>query len=176
MSNLHLKEPPGGPVRAPGPGPKAHAEGPLMAVTGSEDVIFDVAAAETLESQCRSAACQVESLHSSRTGWVATAKTDFSGYFSTVFSDNADIDKIGDQKQGDYVLGKIVESCRQNLDYVLSLPIKKQSYVSPELILRQNLGTLQRCVYIANDNKSPKTESIAEIFQRYYTILASSMQ
>ena len=84
--------------------------------------------------------------------------------------------KIGDQKQGDYVLGKIVESCRQNLDYVLSLPIKKQSYVSPELTLRQNLGVLQRCVYIANDNKSPKTESIAEIFQRYYTILASSMQ
>ena len=84
--------------------------------------------------------------------------------------------KIGDQKQGDYVLGKIVESCRQNLDYVLSLPIKKQSYVSPELTLRQNLGTLQRCVYIANDNKSPNTESIAEIFQRYYTILASSMQ
>ena len=84
--------------------------------------------------------------------------------------------KIGDQKQGDYVLGKIVESCRHNLDYVLSLPIKKQSYVSPELTLRQNLGTLQRCVYIANDNKSPKTESIAEIFQRYYTILASSMQ
>lgn len=63
-----------------------------MAVTGSEDVTFDVAAAETLESQCRSAACQVESLHSSRTGWVATAKTDFSGYFSTVFSDNADIE------------------------------------------------------------------------------------
>lgn len=59
-----------------------------MAVTGSEDVTFDVAAAETLESQCRSAACQVESLHSSRTGWVATAKTDFSGYFS----DNADIE------------------------------------------------------------------------------------
>ena len=63
-----------------------------MAVTGSEDVAFDVAAAETLESQCRSAACQVENLHSSRTGWVATAKTDFSGYFSTVFSDNADIE------------------------------------------------------------------------------------
>lgn len=63
-----------------------------MAGTGSEDVTFDVAAAETLESQCRSAACQVESLHSSRTGWVATAKTDFSGYFSTVFSDNADIE------------------------------------------------------------------------------------
>lgn len=63
-----------------------------MAVTGSEDVTFDVAAAETLESQCRSAACQVENLHSSRTGWVATAKTDFSGYFSTVFSDNADIE------------------------------------------------------------------------------------
>ena len=63
-----------------------------MAVTGSEDVAFDVAAAETLESQCRSAARQVENLHSSRTGWVATAKTDFSGYFSTVFSDNADIE------------------------------------------------------------------------------------
>ena len=63
-----------------------------MAVTGSEDVTFDVAAAETLESQCRSAACQVENLHSSRTGWVSTAKTDFSGYFSTVFSDNADIE------------------------------------------------------------------------------------
>lgn len=63
-----------------------------MAVTGSEDVAFDVAAAETLESQCRSAARQVENLHSSRTGWVTTAKTDFSGYFSTVFSDNADIE------------------------------------------------------------------------------------
>ena len=63
-----------------------------MAVTGNENVTFNVAAAETLETQCRSAACQVENLHSSRTGWVATAKTDFSGYFSTVFSDNADIE------------------------------------------------------------------------------------
>lgn len=55
-----------------------------------KDVVFDEAAAEDLKSKCTTAATRVEDLHASRTGWVTTAETDFEGYYSDVFSDNAD--------------------------------------------------------------------------------------
>lgn len=53
------------------------------------DVRFDFAAASDLASACRSAASRVDALHSSRVTWVSVATEDFSGYFATLFSDNA---------------------------------------------------------------------------------------
>lgn len=53
------------------------------------DVRFDFAAASDLASACRSAASRVDALHSSRMTWVSVATEDFSGYFATLFSDNA---------------------------------------------------------------------------------------
>ena len=58
----------------------------------SADVVFDFDAANTLITKCRSAATQVTDLSADRAPDVSTAKTDFSGYFSRVFSDNADME------------------------------------------------------------------------------------
>lgn len=84
--------------------------------------------------------------------------------------------KVGDRQQAEYILDKVLMATEQNLDYVLSLPTKKQSYVSPEVSLRQNLRILQECALLADSNNNSKATEIAEKFQKYYTIIAPRLQ
>lgn len=84
--------------------------------------------------------------------------------------------KVGDRQQAEYILDKVLTATEQNLDYVLSLPTKKQSYVSPEITLQQNLRILQQCAFLAVNNNNSKATEISEKFHKYYTIIAPRLQ
>ncbi len=84
--------------------------------------------------------------------------------------------RIGDKKQAEYILAKIVEATEQNLVYVLSLPVDKQTFVSPDLALSQNLAALRQCIFLANNNQNPNADAYNETFNRYYQILAPRLQ
>ena len=64
----------------------------------------------------------------------------------------------------------------QNLTYVLSLPIRKQSYVSPDMSLRQSMGVLQQCAYLTNTFNSDLAKRAQPLFERYYQMLAPRLQ
>ena len=61
--------------------------GPLVGI--DEDVPYSAADANALVAACRASATLIEGQASTRASAVSTAETDFEGYFSRVFADNA---------------------------------------------------------------------------------------
>ena len=84
--------------------------------------------------------------------------------------------RAGGKERADYILGKIIDVTEQNLAYVLSLPLSKQSYVSPDISLRQSMGVLQQCAYLANTFNSDLAKRVQPLFDRYYQTLAPRLQ
>ncbi|MDR1544741.1 MAG: DUF2723 domain-containing protein [Prevotellaceae bacterium] len=83
--------------------------------------------------------------------------------------------KIGEKDKADELLKELVKNSDQNLKYVLSLPSKKQNFVSQDMSLRQNLGMLQNAAMLARDNASPLAEEYGKTFEFYYSMLASRL-
>jgi tetratricopeptide (TPR) repeat protein len=84
--------------------------------------------------------------------------------------------KMGDKQKAEAELAELVKNSVQNLDYVLSLPIEKQGYVSRDLSLRENLGSLQQAMYLTQDNQSELFAEYSKLFEDYYRIVAPRLQ
>jgi len=77
-----------------------------LEVYGAPDLTYDFAAADAVVSAANAAANSIEDQTASRISYAATARTDFSGYFSELFNANADI-AAGDARELVYRLRDI---------------------------------------------------------------------
>ncbi|MDR3327166.1 MAG: DUF2723 domain-containing protein [Prevotellaceae bacterium] len=84
--------------------------------------------------------------------------------------------KAGEAQKAEDLLNKVVHNVEQNIQYVISLPVNKQDFVSRENSLRNNMGILQQITMICNDNKSAMYEQVKQKFDTYYSVLASRLQ
>lgn len=83
--------------------------------------------------------------------------------------------KAGDKAQAEYIMSKLTKQAEQTLNFIGSLPLSKQLFVSPEMSIRNNLGTLQHCAMLAKDNGSSKAAEYQSTFERYYGIFQSRL-
>ena len=79
---------------------------------------------------------------------------------------------LGEMDKGDDIIGKVIESLYQNLDWAASLPADDRSRLSYEQAPRQNLGILQNIYYTCAEFNRPATDDIRAHFDKYYPLVA----
>jgi hypothetical protein len=84
--------------------------------------------------------------------------------------------KVEETQKAEDLLNKVVYNVEQSIQYVTSLPVNKQDFVSRENSLRNNMGVLQQAYMICNAHKSAMYEQVKQKFDTYYSMLASRLQ
>ena len=83
--------------------------------------------------------------------------------------------KVGDSKQAEYIMDRLVEGAEQVLNFIGSLPSHKQLFFSPEMSIRDNLGILQQCAMYAKNYNESKGQDVMSRFEKYYRVFESKL-
>ena len=80
--------------------------------------------------------------------------------------------ELGFIEEADAIMDVVGQDCIERIQFVLNLPKSKQSNVSSEMSLRQNVGLIQNIYLTANEAKSPLAEKYLEVLNQYYPMVA----
>ena len=79
--------------------------------------------------------------------------------------------ELGFIEEGDAIMDVVGTDCVERIEWVLSLPKRKQANVSQDMSLRQNVGLIQNIYIEASQAKSPLAEKYLDLLQKYYPLI-----